>query len=175
MFVAHCLLNQNAKVEGLAHYAGAVAPVLSQLADAGIGIVQLPCPEHEHLGPLRPVGSDTVEQYDTHQYREICSRIAEHAASKARSYQKAGYRVVCVLGVEGSPSCSVSRSPHLGGASGPHLVAGMGIFARALFDSFKSHGVEAPFLGIPESAEAGDFDAALGELRALLREEAGHP
>lgn len=173
ILVAHCLLNQNSKVAGLASYRGVVTPLISILVDAGVGIVQLPCPELVLLGPLRPVGTDTVEQYDTPEYRATCLGIARRTAATAVSYEEAGYKIVCVLGVEGSPSCSVSRVPHLLAEHRSELQPGTGIFIQALNDQLSSSGLNIPLLGLPESEEAGDLRSALARLQRLLNETSG--
>ena len=167
-FVAHCLLNQNSKVAGLASHSGVFTPLIPLLVDAGIGIVQLPCPEFVHLGPSRPVGTDTVEQYDTPEYRAACLGIAERAAATAVSYTEAGCETVCVLGVEGSPSCGVSRAPRLVARHRCELRPGMGIFVQALKDQLSAAGLNIPMLGLPESEQAGDLPSALACLRRLL-------
>jgi predicted secreted protein len=169
--VAHCLLNQNAKVPGLATHRGTFSPLVPVLEEAGVGIVQLPCPELTHLGPSRPLGTDTVEQYDTPEYRAACLDIARRAAAEAAAYQEAGYRLVCVLGVEGSPSCSVSRAPHLVGQDRSQLQPGMGIFMEVLQHQLEAAGLGTPFLGIPESEEAGHLGSAMTRLRGLLAED----
>ncbi len=169
VFLSHCLLNQNAKVAGLATHSGVFAPLVPLLVDAGVGIVQLPCPELVYLGPSRPVGTDTVEQYDTPEYRATCLDIARRATADAASYQEAGYEIVCVLGVEGSPSCSVSRAPRLVGQNRSQLKPGMGIFFQALQDQLTAAGLNIPLLGIPESEEAGNLHSALAHLRRRLR------
>lgn len=168
VFVAHCLLNQNAKVAGLASHPGVFAPLVALLQESGVGIVQLPCPELEHLGPARPLGTDTVEQYDTPEYRSVCSEIARSTAARARAYRDAGYEIVCVLGTEGSPSCSVARAPHLIAHNRAELRPGRGLFAEALAVELQAVDSSIPLLGIPESSEVGDLTAALAELQRLL-------
>lgn len=169
VMLAHCLLNQNAKVAGLASHPGVFSPLAPVLTEAGVGVVQLPCPEFQHLGPSRPLGTDTVEQYDTPAYRAACAEIARRAAAGAASYRDAGYHILAVLGVEGSPSCGVARVPRLIEPDRSELRPGMGIFTQALEDQFRTSGLAAPFLGIPESPWAGDLPAALERLRELLR------
>jgi predicted secreted protein len=44
-FVAHCLLNQNAKVDGGARTAGVYSPLVEELRAHGWRIEQMPCPE----------------------------------------------------------------------------------------------------------------------------------
>ena len=154
VFLAYCLLNQNAKVQGLAGYAGAFEPLVRTLLRSGVGLVQLPCPEAICLGLKRPLGTDTVEQYHTPKYRSVCCRMAEAAVNEMRAYRQAGYRVLAVLGVEGSPSCSVERAPRLVNGE-RRLVRGSGLFMMALRK--EASGFKVAFIGIPECPAAGDL------------------
>lgn len=167
VFVCHCLLNQNAKVEPLAHYPGAFEPLVRRLLDAGVGIAQLPCPELAHHGVARPLGSDTVEQYDTPGYREVCRAIAAQTVGQVGAYQREGYPVACVLGVEGSPSCSVGQKPVLENDE-RITVPGSGLLIEALQRAMAEVGTDVPIVGIPESDEVGDIGAALQSVAAML-------
>jgi hypothetical protein len=51
--LAHCMLNQNTKPDRRARFPGAVQPVLEVLAEEGLAIFQLPCPEIGFAGPWR--------------------------------------------------------------------------------------------------------------------------
>lgn len=167
-YVCHCLLNQNAKVEPLANHRGAFEPLVRELLESGVGIVQLPCPELALYGVARPLGTDTVEQYDTPGYREVCRAIAARTVNEIQAYQREGYRVACVLGVEGSPSCSVESKPILD--DGQRVaVAGSGLLISALRRVMAESSVDVPIVGIPESDEAGDVAAALDTVCGLLR------
>lgn len=67
VLVAHCVLNQNSKIDGCAHYPGPIKEVIELLISAGCGIVQLPCPELMHLGLDRRTdrqSSRTIETED---------------------------------------------------------------------------------------------------------------
>ena len=145
------------------------SPLIAILEETGAGIIQMPCPEFIHLGPSRPLGTDTVEQYDTPQYRDCCRNLARCIAAQAASYEEAGYVIVCVLGVEGSPSCGVSRAPRLVGQDS-QLQPGSGVFVEVLEDQFRAAGLRVPFLGIPESEASGSLDTALARLRGMLAE-----
>ena len=61
IFVAHCILNQNAISDGTACYPAAHTAVIQAILDAQAGIVQLPCPELCCLGLDRgnPAGADS--------------------------------------------------------------------------------------------------------------------
>ena len=66
-FIAHCLLNQNAKVEGGARCPGVYSPLVAALRARGWSIVQMPCPELAFTGLNRFWA--VKEQYDTAAYR----------------------------------------------------------------------------------------------------------
>ena len=56
IFVAHCMLNQNARHGGSADFPAMMKPLLGALEAKDIGIIQLPCPELIVLG----LGRDRV-------------------------------------------------------------------------------------------------------------------
>jgi predicted secreted protein len=158
-FVAHCLLNQNAKVAGAAAWPAMVTPLVELLSRAEIGIIQLPCPEVAHFGLGRPTGDDTKEQYDCPEYRATCQRLAREVIRELRQYLDGGYEVACVLGVEGSPSCSIATVPTRKGRT-----AGSGVFFEVLLDDLRQAKIEVAAIGIPE---AGDLAATLARVEAL--------
>ena len=53
LFVAHCILNQNAISDGTADFPAAHAEIVRAALDAGVGIVQMPCPDVWWLGVVR--------------------------------------------------------------------------------------------------------------------------
>ncbi|MDR7422479.1 MAG: hypothetical protein QN159_08415 [Armatimonadota bacterium] len=63
VFLAHCLLNQNAKVDEFAWYPGVVKPAIDLLREFGYELAQLPCPEMTFLGVNR--WWQTKNQYAT--------------------------------------------------------------------------------------------------------------
>jgi hypothetical protein len=77
VLVAHCILNQNAKIDRCAHYPGAMREVVQTLVEAGVGLVQMPCPELMIMGLDRQVDRaavTTIEAEDT--------RVGWHMASR---------------------------------------------------------------------------------------------
>jgi predicted secreted protein len=106
--LAHCHLNVNTKVHGLACYQGARTDVVTQLIERGVGIVQLPCPEATFLGMKR--WGMTVEQYDTPAYRRHCRTILQPTIDTLVALADDGCDLEGVLGVEGSPSCGVDTT-----------------------------------------------------------------
>ena len=100
-YLAHCLLNANAKVDAGARCAGISGPVVALLREHGATIRQMPCPELA-FGGLRRFWA-VREQYDTPVFRAHCRRLALPIATQIRADLAAGARVV-VLGIDGSPS-----------------------------------------------------------------------
>ena len=103
-YLAHCLLNANAKVDEGARCAGVSMPVLALLREHGATIRQMPCPELGFGGTRRFWA--VREQYDTPAYRAHCRRLAEPVAAQVRADLAAGARVV-IIGIDGSPSMGI--------------------------------------------------------------------
>jgi predicted secreted protein len=136
-FIAHCLLNQNAKVEGGAKRPAMWEPVIELLREHGYTIRQMPCPELAFGGARRFWG--VREQFDTPLYRRHCRRLATLVAATMERHLNAGDDVV-LIGVDSSPTMGVDFTP-----SAPHwrgkpdigeddstLVRGDGIFLEEL-------------------------------------------
>ncbi|MBW2701296.1 MAG: hypothetical protein JRF33_10790 [Deltaproteobacteria bacterium] len=167
VFAAHCLLNPNVKVPGSARHAGVLGGLMKLLAGQGLGVVQMSCPEAEHLGLDRPLGTDSLEQYDTPDYRKACAEQAETIRKQIESFQSQGIRVMAILGVEGSPSCSVVSVPVMKNGN-RSMVPGAGLFIQALEKVLGDAGLTVPILGIPESGEATVLAEALSQLDGIL-------
>jgi predicted secreted protein len=158
VFVASCLLNQNAKVGGGAHCAGVNSEVVDVLRDKGWRIEQLPCPELAIAGSKRYWM--VKEQYDTAVYRRHCRRIARVAADMIGYWVAKGEPVV-LIGVDGSPSMGVhitSSDPSRGGEPAPvqpyaDLVPGEGIFVEELQAELIARGLPR----LPAAAETCDL------------------
>ncbi len=162
VLVVHCILNANSRAEGIADHAG-MYPLVMGLASRGIGIVQLPCPEIVLGGPDRP--KQTKEAYGEQGTRAYCARIADEIASQVRAYLQAGYSVEAVIGMEGSPTCGVTRTtPSVVGRREPgqgilveemrRSLDGLGIPFLALDSKKGDHGASDILSAIDEAAEA---------------------
>jgi len=155
--LAHCHLNSNSKVLGLACYPGARAEVVAPLIEGGVGIVQLPCPEASFLGMKR--WGMTVEQYDTPAYRRHCRKILRTTVDTLRALADDGCTIEGVIGVEGSPSCGVETT--CGGYAGGELedasgqqaarIPGRGVFFDELRGMLAEVGLgDVPFSGVED-------------------------
>src|SRR5437764_305718 len=119
-FIAHCLLNQNAKVEGGAKRPGMWEPVIDLLRERGYVIRQMPCPELAFGGARRFWG--VREQFDTPLYRRHCRRLAKLVAAVIGQHAAAGDEIV-LIGIDSSPTMGVDftpSAPHWAGQ--PHVV-----------------------------------------------------
>jgi predicted secreted protein len=127
-YVAHCLLNANAKVEDGARCAGVYSPVLALLRDHGCTIRQMPCPELAFGGSRRFWA--VREQYDTTAFRRHCRRIAAAVAGAIEVHVARGDDVILV-GIDGSPSMGVhvtSSDPARGGRGATRIPSRFWIF-----------------------------------------------
>ena len=174
-FIAHCLLNQNAKVEGGAKRPGMWEPVIDLLRERGYVIRQMPCPELAFGGARRFWG--VREQFDTPLYRQHCRRLARLVAAVMARHVDAGDDVV-LIGVDSSPTMGVDFTP-----SAPHwagkpdigeddstLVRGDGIFIEELKAELAERGLPEPrSTGIRHWFADYDPDEELRRLEGLLR------
>jgi predicted secreted protein len=148
-FIAHCLLNQNAKVEGGALRPAVWEPVLDLLQDHGYAIRQMPCPELAFAGARRFWG--VREQFDTPLYRRHCRRLASLVAAVMAQHVAADDDVV-LIGIDSSPTMGVEytcSSPTWGGKpdvdeDDSALVEGRGIFVEELEAALAERGLPLP-------------------------------
>ena len=173
-YLAHCLLNANAKVEDGARCAGVSTPVLALLRNHGCTIRQMPCPELAFGGTHRFWA--VREQYDTPVYRAHCRRLAEPVAAQIRADLADGARVI-ILGIDGSPSMGVeltASSDDWGGRPDkPNdedypVTLGAGLFTETLLDQLSGVVLDVRALGIGQ--DLLDYDEArdLAYLDAVL-------
>jgi predicted secreted protein len=172
-FVAHCLLNQNAKVDGGARASGIYPPLVEELRARGWRIEQMPCPELAFTGLHRFWA--VKEQLDTAAFRRHCRRIAAAVASAMEAHVERGDEIVLV-GLEGSPSmgvCVTSSDPKRGGRptwpeGTSELAPGRGIYIEELEAELAKRGLAMPrAMGISHQLPDHDPEAersALGEL-----------
>lgn len=140
MVLAHCVLNQNSRVSGLAYYPAVVEEIVDFLVKHDVGILQMTCPEVMYEGLSRKI--QTKEQYDTPRFRSLCRQIARSTARLIQEYLRNGVRVLAVLGVEGSPSCGVEEPK--------------GILTEELKTELKKRGITVPFHELNLKAIAAD-------------------
>jgi predicted secreted protein len=174
-FIAHCLLNQNAKVEGGAKRPGMWEPVIDLLRERGYTIRQMPCPELAFGGARRFWG--VREQFDTPLYRRHCRRLAKLVAAVIGRHAAAGDDLV-LIGIDTSPTMGVeftcssptwAGKPDVGANDDSTLVPGDGIFIEELKAELAERGLPVPrATGIRHWFPDYDEDEELARLEALL-------
>ncbi len=122
MFVSHCVLNENTRYLGGAFSPAVVPHLLEEIVAAGCGIVQLPCPEQRAWGGiLKPllwqgVGIQGRFFYSLRNVlfrifiwhsRRVLRKMAREVVRQVKDYARAGYEVLGLLGIGGSPTCGV--------------------------------------------------------------------
>ena len=121
LLVAHCILNQNAKIDRCACFPGAIPELAHFLVDSGVGLIQMPCPELLCLGLDRQVekgSKTTIESEDTRvalkmneeQSVSICQEIIDALTYQLGEYRKNGYKILGAIGINGSPTCGVETT-----------------------------------------------------------------
>ncbi len=177
-FVSHCVLNQNAKVGGIAQYPAAIRPVVGLLLEHDVGIYQMPCPEMLYLGTQR--WSQVREQYNSPMFRHHLHGLATQILDQVEDYERSGYRVMCFIMIDGSPVCGLRKTPQpaqpgqvLGGMvrylPETALADGPGVYCETLQAEAGRRGIDdVPFLSLPEVPGVGPMEEALAAIRQVL-------
>ncbi|WP_239257060.1 CD3072 family TudS-related putative desulfidase [Listeria ilorinensis] len=132
IIVPFCVLNQNAVIHQWERANGAF-PFVQLILEAGVGLIQLPCPELIHLGMDRPPLEYT--DYDTDRHREWCRKSLEPTFWQIDRFLAADYEILGVLGIAESPNCAISG----------HRGVMMEIFWKTL----DARGIELSYLEVP--------------------------
>jgi predicted secreted protein len=174
VFLANCLLNQNAKVAQFAFYPGIAYPVVDLLRSRGYEVEQLPCPELTFMGVNR--WWQTKDQYDTPGYRKHCRALAKSTADLIEYYKRQGCKVYLV-GLDGSPSSGVrltGRNPAWGGR--PYatieqyqVVEGKGVWIEELEAELARRGLSFDGeTGVPMDVPGFRMEDAIKELEKFF-------
>lgn len=155
IYTAHCVLNQNAVINGWERAQGAFNDIIRILLDSNISIVQMPCPEFTFLGEDRP--PKTKEEYDTPEYRKLCKELALRLVEQMVEYRKHGYKIIGLLGICQSPSCDT--------------MGKKGIFMEELFMLLEKENLQLPTFDIPEDYREGEADGAVKQFENFVKEK----
>jgi predicted secreted protein len=175
--IAHCLLNQNSKVEDGALTPARWEPVIDLLRERGYLIRQMPCPELGFAGARRFWAAR--EQYDTLAFRRHCRRLAKIVASVIEQHASAGDDVV-VIGIDTSPALGIDFTPSSAtwagepnidpGAYDCSYVPGDGIYIQELRAELAERNLPMPRMtGIRHWFPDYDASEEMQRLEALLR------
>lgn len=145
IFVSHCLLNQNARAIGTEKYPGAVKDVTDMLAEAGIGIIQLPCPQLEFNGGGINRKQTSKNSYDNKSYRTFCKNLSTDILKTIQKYLQNDYKVLGIIGVELSSTCGVHQVDN---NNGKKASPGKGILIEELEEIMHKKNFQVPIIGI---------------------------
>lgn len=147
--VSHCLLNQNAKVNGFAFFPAMVDEIMNLLRKHNYGILQLPCPEMIYAGTRR--WWYVREQYFNPGFVDLAKNLLKPIVGQIKDYQENGFQVICI-GLDGSPSCGVNWSgsndewggePKMPEGDYPVIKAN-GAFIATFLELMKDNNLEMP-------------------------------
>ncbi len=165
VLAAHCLLNQNARLDQCAYFPGAMGDIARALVDSEVGIVQLPCPELECLGLDRAgrirEGRDIgIREALLGEAEPACRALVQGAMHQVHEYRTHGFEVVGVVGNDGSPACGVDFTHYLDRGFAPGAGAFMGMLREAL----RQAGLDLPFVATQDQ----HWEEALVKVKALV-------
>ena len=114
LVVSHCLLNTAAKVRRYDRAESSAEErlrlqVARRALDRGVQLLQLPCPDFLAYGARR--WGHVYEQFDTPFFRALCRELLAPVCEQLLCYaQDESFRLLGVLGIDGSPSCGVKHT-----------------------------------------------------------------
>ena len=138
-----------------------ITPVIDLLSVFDLNVIQMQCPEATFINfetglHREPKG---FKEYDKPEFQKHCDMWARLVGAQAQAFVKNGYRIVIVLGIEGSPSCAVE---HQYSRRGP--IDKPGIFMSRLRTTLLGVGISPEFVGLNRRA----IDKSLLELKTVL-------
>lgn len=160
IFVSHCLLNQNVRAFGREKFSGSFKDLLELFASAGVGIIQLPCPqiEYDSDGLNRKIKPKSA--FETNGYRKYCNKISNNIIKQIENYLRNNYEVIGILGVELSTSCGVHQIQN-----GRKNVPGKGILMEEIEREMQKKNFQVPVLGV----NLNNIFSSLEKVQSLLK------
>ena len=147
--IAHCILNQNSRVLGLAERSSIMTEIVELLKRNDIGIVQMPCPELTYAGISRR--RLTKEQYDAPMFKRHCRKIAREIVDQIQEYSRSRIRTLIIIGFNESPSCGVTETSKVHShkkVSKTNDEEGNGILIEELHSALDERNISIPFFGV---------------------------
>ncbi|MCE5272830.1 hypothetical protein LLH00_16245 [bacterium] len=142
VFVAHCVLNQNARMIDCADFPAMFDPLVDFLQERQVGMIQMVCPELYCLGLGR---FDVRVGLESGPGGKRLERLIDDLVFTLKEYRFQGFEVVGILGKQGSPSCGVTRT-WLDGKE----QDGEGVFIRQLKKRLAAEQLDTPVIGVAD-------------------------
>lgn len=152
VLAVHCLFNQNARIDGCAFFPGAMGRAARVLAQSGVGMLQMPCPELTYLGLDRKrYGGRKIgirEALSLKNGKTACREMAKNIVYQVKEYRRHGFKVIGAIGNDGSPACGVNFTHYRATGPGP----GPGAFIKILRQELAREGIKLDFIAIRDHA-----------------------
>lgn len=142
IFLSHCMLNQNARIVHEGDFPAMFEPLVEGLQMKQVGIIQMPCPELYCLGLGRRAVRVGLESPAG---RERLERMIDDQIYTIREYLFQGFKVVGILGKQGSPACGVTRT-----WLDNRQQDGEGVWIRELRKRLAAENLEIPVIGVAD-------------------------
>lgn len=165
ILVLHCLLNQNARIDGCGYFPGAMGEAARAVVDSGIGVLQMPCPELHGLGLDRSGSIRDGKQIGIREAllegpgEKVCRALVQHVMEAVGEYRKHGFQIVGVIGNDGSPACGINSAHFVDGEK-----AGPGAFMKILREELEKAGLDLPFVALRDH----EWDERAAKVKDLL-------
>lgn len=159
VLIPFCLISQGFQAKGIAReYPAVVKPMMKELLEREVNLIQMPCPEGMFGGYSRGLKRDPkgIRDYDVPEFRELCAILADDVIEMISAAISEGFQISAILGMEYSPSCAVNLQADKSQRPG--------IFIEILMKRLEKEGISIPFIGV----DKGDTGSAVSELRQLL-------
>ena len=170
VFLTHCFLNINTRFPQGCAFSGANVPLINTLLKHDLGIIQMPCPEFLCLGLEKELFGEIPES----ELRDCFRNIAIGVVNQIEAYQKLGYEITGIIGMNPSPSCGVEVSRGKGTMLGLDRDTSekneSGVFIEELMMLAGQRGLkDLPFFGIRRILPGEDgIDAQIKSLNSIL-------
>lgn len=175
VLLAHCFLNINSKVYGIAAEPAGCIRIVQSLMNNGYGIIQLPCVEQSCFGMNR--WGLVKKQLNFPSFRAKCRELLQPIIMQVLDFYENGYEIAGVIGLDGSPTCGVNYTcaGDWGGEIGDgydmraklaslYTLHEPGVMIEILMDMFKENNMNVNFLAVDEK----NPEAAANELISKL-------
>ena len=165
ILMLHCLLNQNARIDGCGYFPGAMGEAARAVVDSGVGVIQMPCPELHGLGLARSGRMRDGKDIGIHEAllegpgEQVCRGLVQHVMHAVNEYRKHDFQIIGVVGNDGSPACGVDTAHYVDGER-----AGAGAFMKMLREELEKVGLDLPFVALRDH----EWDERTAKVKALL-------
>lgn len=162
VFIAHCLLNQNAISDGTAVFPAAFRNVIDAYLDKDVGIVQLPCPElcclgldrgniHGAESPVTEENTRIRKAMETDDMKKQLSQLVDYVMKQITEYHRHGFEIEAIIGANRSPNCGVETT-----SDNDREIDGKGLFMEELHRRLEAEKLEIPMFGIKASDDISE-------------------